>query len=66
MLGEKKNLINTTYYAITTDWNSTEKTSPGYLGKLRSNLFRNEFNVFGAGENPNAKVPLESIRLQHA
>jgi len=66
MTGQSMQIMRSCYYLITTNQTVVEKKSPGVLGKMRSNLVANEYNVFGEGDNPNTGKPFDKIRNQHA
>jgi tubby-related protein 1 len=66
MTGQKNQIMRSAYYLITLDQNSKTRKTPGYLGKLRSNLLCTEFTLYGEGENPKTKLPLDKIRNEHA
>lgn len=65
MTGKKLSVMGTAYYLITLEKELMEKSSPGCLGKLRSNMFGTEYNIFDKGENPISKCPVEFIRNQY-
>lgn len=64
MTAQKMQVMRSAYYLITLEQEQMSKSSLGCLGKLRSNLAGNEFNIFDKGENPEAKCSLEQIRNQ--
>lgn len=66
LISEKKQILRSAYYMIATDIKDLSRDSPGYLGKIRSNVIGNEFSLFGQGENPKTRLPAEQIRTQHA
>lgn len=66
MIGQKNQIMRSAYYLITTDHSDLARKSPGYVGKLRSNLLGTEFSLFSEGENPRTKLPAEQIRNEHA
>jgi len=66
MIGQKNQIMRSAYYLIGLDRNSMSKKAPGYIGKLRSNLLKSEFSLFGEGEKPNNNLPLNEIRNEHA
>ena len=58
------NAIGSAHYLITTDPSNLTKKSTGYLGKIRSENFGIEYNLFDHGENPETtKIP-EKVRNQ--
>ena len=42
----------------------SEKKDSGYIGKLKSNFFRSEYNLFDSGENPKRAKNKENIRKE--
>lgn len=66
MISEKEQVLRSAYYLITMDKTKMTRKSLGYVGKLRSNLSGDEFNLFGEGENPETKLKPEFIRTQQA
>jgi len=61
---KKMNTVGSDHYNITLDYADTTRTSPSYLGKLRSSKAKNEFNLFSTGENPTRGSSSEAIRNQ--
>eukprot|EP00826_Nyctotherus_ovalis_P009165 TRINITY_DN1240_c0_g1_i18.p1 TRINITY_DN1240_c0_g1~~TRINITY_DN1240_c0_g1_i18.p1 ORF type:complete len:387 (+),score=65.88 TRINITY_DN1240_c0_g1_i18:107-1267(+) len=65
MAAEKKQILGSAYYGISLE-GSGDRGSKGYIGKLRSNLGANEFNLFGEGANPKSGLRAGQVRTQHA
>ena len=57
-------ILGSAHYIITMETDDMTKNAPGYLGKLRSNTIRTEYNLFGPGENPSGNFPPDRIRSQ--
>ena len=58
LMGSKKRAGKATAnYIITMDQKQFSKTSPSYLGKLRSNFLGTEFQIFDKGVNPKNNDP---------
>jgi tubby-related protein 1 len=62
---QKMQLMRSAHYVVTLDHENMNKTCPGYIGKLRSNLVGTEFNMFDKGENPSAQIDNSQIRCQY-
>ena len=53
LLSAKKRSGNWTgNYMITLDHESMDTSSPGYMGKLRADFWKNSYNIYDDGENP--------------
>lgn len=65
MSAQKMQLMRSAHYVLTMDKESMSKKTPGYMGKLRSNLVGSEFNVFDKGENPSFEGSPIYVRNQH-
>lgn len=66
LAAQKMNLVGSAHYIITMDSSSMSKKIPGYLGKVRSENERTEYNLFSDGENPNITQTPELVRKQLA
>ena len=63
---QKMNMVRSAHYVISMDETNITKTSPGYLGKIRSDNSGIEYNLYDKGENPaSVKIP-EQVRDQYA
>jgi len=66
LAGKKKSGSATSKYVISADSNAMEKSSHGYLGKVRSNFLGTEFSIFDNGKGPKKQVPAkDNLRYQH-
>ncbi len=65
MAGQKMQIIRSAYYGVTMDQAKVDKKTPGYLGKVRSNLVGTEYSIFDQGESPDKGIPPEQVRCQH-
>ena len=65
MIGEKGKLITSAYYTISLDSNSIDRRSSYCIGKLRANISKSEFSLFGVGENLSMNAPPEMTRNEH-
>eukprot|EP00826_Nyctotherus_ovalis_P056563 TRINITY_DN7664_c0_g1_i8.p2 TRINITY_DN7664_c0_g1~~TRINITY_DN7664_c0_g1_i8.p2 ORF type:complete len:121 (-),score=33.55 TRINITY_DN7664_c0_g1_i8:567-929(-) len=64
LAAQKMNMVGTAHYNITTEWDNMDKSTPGYLGKVRADIAGLEYNIFGVGENPSTGYPEQMIREQ--
>ncbi len=55
MTGKKRSGNKTSNYLISMNKSELDKSSPFYLGKVRSNFLGTEFHVYDRGENPECK-----------
>jgi len=59
------NAVGSAHYVITLNECEIKRKSSGFLGKMRSNAQETEYNLFGAGENPNKGLPSDQTRCQY-
>eukprot|EP00826_Nyctotherus_ovalis_P013807 TRINITY_DN13788_c0_g1_i4.p1 TRINITY_DN13788_c0_g1~~TRINITY_DN13788_c0_g1_i4.p1 ORF type:complete len:158 (+),score=20.24 TRINITY_DN13788_c0_g1_i4:386-859(+) len=64
LAAESMNAVGSAHYEITMNFEDTVKKI--YLGKLRSSVPKDEFDLFGPGESPSKKLRPEEIRNQFA
>ena len=51
LAGKKKSGSATSKYVVSSDPNNMEKSTGGYLGKVRSNFLGTEFSIYDAGKS---------------
>jgi len=65
LAGKKRSGSATSKYVISTDSNQMEKSTSGYLGKVRSNFLGTEFSIFDNGKSPKKATPAKNnLRYQ--
>ena len=60
LAGKKKSGSATSKYVISSDPNQMEKSTSGYLGKVRSNFLGTEFSIFDNGKGPKKADPAKN------
>jgi len=62
--GKKRSGNTTSNYLITMEQAKLEKSTTGYLGKVRSNFLGTEFYIFDTGANPTKASGQDEVRSQ--
>jgi hypothetical protein len=65
LVAQNMSVVGSAHYAITLNECEIKRKSPGFLGKVRSNIKETEYNLFGPGENPDKGLPPDQIRCQY-
>ncbi len=67
LMAARKRPNNTTAnYLMTMSFDNFEKTSVGFLGKVRSNFMGTEFSIYDTGKNPSEAKNVNEMRKQLA
>jgi hypothetical protein len=64
MSAQSAQLFRSANYLFSVGKGDPAMGTPGYVGKLRSNFYGSEYNIFDHGENPASKPPIEKVRTQ--